>query len=483
MTSSIPGADRTHGASGSGATRPVLQPRPDVAPPALWSFPTATEQQLTNGMRVIVDDLPRQKVISAALVLDVPLSAENRSIEGVATICSRCLDEGTQQHPGEQFARALEGAGGSFGIDVGLSGLQLIMDVPAGRLDRVTSLFAEAVRTPALTDPDISRHINLRLAEIEQARANSAQSASIAFRSSLFSADSRASRMNGGEPETLRTLTSDAVRAFHAEQFDPSRATLLIGGDFESDPLTIVESAFGGWVSQSQRMITHRPQTAADRTAVIIDRPGAVQADLRFGGFGIDRRDPRWAALTVAGHAVGGAFLSRLNSVLREERGYTYGVSLTFNPMRTGGSFAMQGSFRTEVAAAALAEAQLLLDIADRPITAAEVDNAQRYYAGVSPLRFATADGVVDQRAAQLLAALPADYIDRHAAALRQVTPETASQAYAEIVRVADLSLVVVGDADLLVEPLASAGFADIRRVEQSAGTADGRGATSAPSP
>ena len=52
---------------------------------------------------------------------------------------------------------------------------------------------------------------------------------------------------------------------------------------------------------------------------------------------------------------MGGAFLSRLNKVLREERGYTYGVRLGFMPLRQGGSFAVQGSFRTEVVADARA--------------------------------------------------------------------------------------------------------------------------------
>ena len=62
-----------------------------------------------------------------------------------------------------------------------------------------------------------------------------------------------------------------------------------------------------------------------------------MQADIRYGAFGIDRLDPRWSDITVAGYAMGGAFLSRLNAVLREDKGYTYGVRMNFLPMRTGG--------------------------------------------------------------------------------------------------------------------------------------------------
>ena len=75
---------------------------------------------------------------------------------------------------------------------------------------------------------------------------------------------------------------------------------------------------------------------------VLVDRPGAVQADVRLGGFGIDQPDPRWSAISVASYAMGGAFLSRLNAVLREGKGYTYGVRMNFGPLRTSGSFAVQ---------------------------------------------------------------------------------------------------------------------------------------------
>lgn len=187
-----------------------------------------------------------------------------------------------------------------------------------------------------------------------------------------------------------------------------------------------------------------------------------MQADLRLGAYAVDRSDPRWADLTVAGYAMGGAFLSRLNKVLREERGYTYGVRLGFTPLRAGGSYAVSGSFRTEVLADAVREARELLDVSAQPFDAAEVGDAVAYYAGTSPLRFATADGVAGQAAMQLLNGLAPDYLDRSLAALQDVTAESATTAYASVVDPAAASLVVVGDADQLAEPLRALGYDDL---------------------
>jgi predicted Zn-dependent peptidase len=401
-------------------------------------------------------------VVAVHLVVDVPLSAEDRPYEGVATICARTLDEGTRSHPGEGFAELLETEGAGFGVDPSLAGLQTILDVPASRLGPAMELFAEAVVEPDHADSDVRRQVQLRLAEIEQARANSAHLAGIAFRSAVFDPDSRASRMSGGEPETVAALTPEVVRAFHRDRFRPQGATLIMAGDFVGDPIEIAESALGGWQGANGPEPERPTPGAAPQQSILLHRPGAVQADIRLGGYGIDRRDERWADITVASYAIGGAFLSRLNAVLREDKGYTYGVRMQFSPLRSGGSYAVQGSFRTEVVADALAEGRRLLDLTEQPITEQEVADAVAFFTGVTPLRYATADGVADQVATQVLAGLDEDYVDRSLAALRSVTPESATAAYQSLVDLDNLTLVVVGDADRLAEPVRAAGFGDL---------------------
>jgi len=417
---------------------------------------------LSNGIELMIFDLPGQHVISAHLVLDLPLNAEPRDIEGVATICARTLDEGTLHHNGEEFAELLETEGAGFGVDLSLSGAQIILDVPASHLDRALQLFAEAVTEPSLADRDINRHVQLRLAEIEQAQANPAQAASIAFRAAVFEESKRAARMNGGEPETVGQVTPEAVSAFHRDHFGPTGATLILAGDLIDDPIAVAERSLGSWNNDDQRRVMIEDPTPAARRAVLIDRPGAVQADLRLGGFGIDRLDPRWSEISVASYAMGGAFLSRLNAVLREEKGYTYGVRMNFGPLRRGGSYAIQGSFRTEVIVDALAITQELIKVDDVPFTSQEVSDAVAFFTGVSPLRYATAEGVADQAATQILAGLPDDYVDRSLALLRSVTPESATEAYRSIVDPADLTLVVAGDADRLTDPIRALGFPDL---------------------
>ncbi len=446
-------------------TRASFVPQPAIEPAGPWAFPEPETSELGNGLRVVVYRLPGQHVIASNLVLPIPLDAEPREAEGIAAICARCLDEGSTRHDGETFAELLESEGAGLGIDVTPAGVQLVMDVPSTRFGPALELLAEAAILPAHGAADVGRHIQLRLAEIEQAWASPGQAAGIAFRRTVFAAGSRPSRMTDGEPATVRTLDRDQVADFHRRFYGPKGATLVLAGDFAEDPHALAARVFGDWSVPDQEVVAQRPAAPGEQAAVIVDRPGSVQADVRLGGFGIDRGDDRWAAAVIGCYAMGGAFLSRLNRVLREERGYTYGVRLGLSPLRTGGTLAVQGSFRTEVVAEAVAEAKRLLDVSNDPFSAVEVNEAIAFFTGVSPLRYATADGVGDQAASQLLAGLPTDYVDANLARLRAVTPDQATRAYRSLVDPNALSLVIAGDAAQLAGPLAEIGYPDLRRI------------------
>lgn len=439
--------------SGHAATPPA------VAPPPHWTFPVpATSTRLGNGLDVAWYRLPGQHVVAATLVLDLPLSREPRHLEGVATLTARVLDEGTQDHPGEEYGERLEEVGAALGVHLGLSGQQVMLDVPVTRFREALPLLAEAVRRPQLDRADVDRHRALRLAEIEQLEANSAQSANRWLRTRLWDPGSRASRMNGGEPETVAAVTAADVAAWHAAQVRPAGGTLLLAGDLPEDPLPLVQELFGDWTGAGPGEPLP-PPVPAGPAVLLVDRPGAVQADLRLAGPGVDRRHPRWADLLVATTAVGGSFLSRLNRVLREERGWTYGVHLGLSPYRDGGSWSVSGSFRTEVVRATLEETRALLDLSAAPLTEEETTAAVQQLGGTLPLRSATAEGVVDQVASHLLAGLPAAHADRLLADLRRVTAASATEAYGELVDLSSSTLVVVGDATVLEPALAGAGF------------------------
>ncbi len=433
--------------------------RPTIDRPQAWPFPVASEARLSNGLRVLAYDRPGQHLAAVGVTIQAPLSAEPRLREGVATLVQRTLDEGTAEHPGESFGEALEAIGGSLDGHVGQDHSAIFLSVPLSRLEPAVGLLAEALMTPAFAEADVERHRSLRLAELDRVAAFPAQRAEVAFRHLVIDDESRAARLAGGSVSTVATISRDDVLRYHAQAYAPSNATVILAGAFADAPLPIIDRHFGHWTSAQTPNETASSQPGPGGT-VLVDRPGSVHADVRLGGFSIDRHDPRWAPLRIATHIVGGEFLSRLNKVLREELGYTYGVSLAQRPLRQGGTFAVRGSFRTEVTGAAIKEAVRLLRV--ESFTPTEVNQAIDYFSGSSALRFATAAGVVGEVSTMVGAGLGPEDIDAMLQRYRAVTPEDALAAYRDVIDPDALSLAVVGSAAELSGPLTDAGFAPV---------------------
>ncbi len=145
----------------------------------------------------------------------------------------------------------------------------------------------------------------------------------------------------------------------------PAGATVVLAGDLTgTDALEVLTATLGAWDAPrhepGSRPVAPRP--AADRArVVVVDRPGSVQTEIAVSCPGPDRSTPHgWAPHPVLAFVVGGSPNARLDAVLREEKGYTYGIRSSFRPRVAGGSFVTSGSVRSEVTGEAL---ELLLGI------------------------------------------------------------------------------------------------------------------------
>lgn len=438
-------------------------PRPEVVHGSDWRFPLPRVETLDNGLQVWAFDLPGQHVAAMDLVQPIALDVEDRDKEGVANLALRASDEGTQRHPDGRISELLENVGAAYNGRVSHGHTTSSLDFPMTRFEAALPLFAEITATPAYDPRDVARHQALRVAELEQALVNGGQSATMAVRQLRWAAGTRSSRMVGGTRRSVSAITAEDVAAFHAAHWGPEGSVVVLAGDFGIDVFSVLNRTLGAWrgttrprVQSSLDQFAPLPST---RTIKLVDRPGAVQIDLRIAGIGVDRHDPDWPALQVASVAVGGSFLSRLNRVIREELGYTYGIQLSAHPQRRGGTWTVSANIRNEVAAAAIDETLRLLDLSARPLEPEEIEDAVNQVVGVAPLHYDTAEAIVGQASALAAAGVDADQVNRHHENLRRVTPESATAAHQRLIGSGRGHVVVVGDAERLTGPLEAAGY------------------------
>ncbi|MCL2652513.1 MAG: insulinase family protein [Propionibacteriaceae bacterium] len=434
--------------------------KPQVQAAQPWRFPPVDETVLPNGLQVSTVNLPGQRVVTMTLLLDVPLTAEPRQTEGVAALAMQACDEGTLPHPGSELVDALEGCGAvTQDAGAGLDGSTITIEAPASRLAQALPLLAEMVAEPAYDEADIQRLVESRLLVIATGLVSPPVQASKALRAWLLPTH-RVGRLLSGDTETVATITRDDVVAWHQRVAQPVRARLVLAGELPSDVNDLVHGAFGSWSPGKMSMPEAEPwPPVATGKVVVVDHPDAAQVSLRIGTVTPGRTSSDWPALQVANATVGAMFGSRLNRVLREERGLTYGAGSGLTSLRDAAFFTMQAECRPEVAAEATSLALQLLDLSAAPVTPDEARDAIAYITGATPLHLATADAIAAQVTSFALCNLPPTWFDEYTAAARRVTAEDATEAFARHIQPTSLVVALCGPAELLLADLARHGI------------------------
>jgi predicted Zn-dependent peptidase len=456
-----------------------LHPQPASGQPKPWAFPAPERGSLGNGLTTLRCHRPGQRVVAVEVCLDMPIDVEPDGLDGIATIMVDALSQGTGEHTAEEFAAELERCGATLNAGTSYLGARVSLEVPASRLAKALGLLAEALHAPAFAGSEIERLVRNRLDEIPLELASPGRRAAKQLSQELFPASARMSRPRRGTEDTVARIDAAGVRALYQAHVRPATATAVIVGDLTGVDLdTVLAGTLGGWTGDAAELLPAPPVTADDTgRVVIVDRPGAVQTQMLIGRTGPDRHDRDWPALVLGVYCLGGTLTSRLDRVLREEKGYTYGVRAFEQVLRspaphaadgaTGASvLGISGSVDTASTGPALEDLRAVLTtLAAEGLTEKERDTAVQNLVGVAPLEYERAASVAGTLADQVEQHLPDDY---QAQLYERLTETSTAEATAAVIAAFPqdrLVTILVGDASQIKAPVQALGMGDVEVV------------------
>jgi zinc protease len=428
-----------------------LDRRPPPGVPREYHFPAFRRDVARNGMTVIRADLPGRPLLTAQLLFDGGAAEEPPEKAGVTVLAARALTEGTRRRDAIELVEASERLGAELHAEAGWEALAASVEVPRSRFGQALGLLAEMVLEPSFPEPEVERLRAERLNDLMQARADPRRRIERVFTETIYHAGSPYSRPLAGTESTVPSVDRESVVARHARLLDPARATFIVAGDLRDlDVLGLIDEHLGPWTAEQvvdRPALDDRPHPDGSRV-VVVDRPDSPQSELRVGHVGLPRRVPDFHAVSVLSAILGGLFNSRLQRLLREQRGYTYGVHSGFDMRRGAGPFAVRTAVETDATVPAIRDTLAELDrIRAEPVERAELDEARDYLVGVFPLRFEAAPQVVAAITSLVTHGLPDDELDRYRPSIAAVDAASVLDAARRHIRPSEASIVVIGDA------------------------------------
>ena len=425
----------------------------DTAPPKLpdpkaLTLPQVVERTLPNGLRLLIVEHHELPIADLVMIVHSGSEADPARKEGVTSLVSAMLDEGTATRSSLQIADQAAFLGVNLTTASGWDASRVSLHAPTAQLDSALALFADVILRPSFASKELERLRKERLTQILQIKDRGPQIADLAFSSILYGENHPYGRWQMGTEPSVKSITRADLQRFYSTYYRPNNATLIVVGDVTvADVEQRMQKLFGAWKKgEAPRTKFGNAPTVGATTVYLIDKPGAPQSSFRIGSVGVARSTADYFPLSVMNTILGGSFTSRLNQNLRETKGYTYGAGSGFAMRQEAGPFTARAEIVAAKSDSALIEFMKELRAIRDTVPGTELEKAKRYLQLQLPSQFETTSDIAQGLVPVALYSLPLDYFNSYAQRISSVTQADVQRVARQYLTPDKFAIVIVGD-------------------------------------
>lgn len=445
---------------------PSEKPPQPLAATDVISFPPYRVKTLSNGLQVIAVSHHEQPAVSLRLIVRAGGAQDPAARPGVAYVAAALLDQGTTTKSAEQIATTIDSIGGAIGAGATSDLTSIHAAVMKDSFGVALDLVADLARNPAFAPEEIERQRQQIVSGLKVSYDDPDYLAGVVFDRLVYGFHPYG-KPDSGTPASIAAVTREDLLSFHTRWFGPNNAILAIVGDVSpEEAFAGAERAFGGWSRVELPPVQTDDPPAPTRRVVIIDRPGAVQTEIRVGNIGLARRHKDYLALDLASKILGGEGGNRLHRVLRSERGLTYGASADLHALKDTGNIIAETDTRSEKTGEAL---RLIVDeiskLQRQRVQPRELGDAQEYLTGSFPLTIETPGAIALQVLNAVFYGLDLNELQTYRERVNMITVDDIQRVAQQYLHPDRLAIVLVGDASVVTKQLAAVGFDEVERI------------------
>ncbi|MEA5427657.1 M16 family metallopeptidase [Arcicella lustrica] len=353
--------------------KPTTGVNPEMKLPNYW------KEKLPNGIKIIGTNTNEIPAVTLSFTIKGGhfLSANDLSKVGIMPLTVAMMNEATNEHTAEQLSTSLQKLGSSVSFNSGLEGIYVQVNSLTKHLDATLAILAEKLLSPKFAQEDFDR---LKKQQLEGIANQSTQPVAIAdqvFDKILYGKESIQSYSMNGTAETLKNITLEDIKTFYQQYFSPSVTNLIIVGDITKNAIMPKLSFLTQWKAKEVKMpVINQDRKSLKTKIYLVDKENAAQSEIRIGYATNLPYSPvgEYYQTYVMNYILGGAFNSRLNLNLRENKGYTYGARSSFSNTKIAGSFTAQAGVKASTTDSSVVEfMKEIKNYAEQGITADEL--------------------------------------------------------------------------------------------------------------
>ncbi len=435
---------------------------PTPAPAKNVTVPTYWQTTLPNGIKIIGTRSTETPNVDITIKMKGGNMVLEPSKTGLASLTASMMGEATQTMTGEQLDAAIQKIGGGFGFSAGFDATFASLGCQKKDLDAMIKLFEDALLHPKFNADDYKRISNQTYQNVEQSLQNASFAGNVVFSRLMYGKNSIQGVPTGGTTKSIKSFSIKDVQNYYDKYYAPDYATVVVIGDLSQEEVLAKLSFLKSWGKKNVVLPKLAAPVPVEQTQIyIVDKYKAPQSQIFVGTPALPYDwDGKFYKSNLMNFILGGNFNSRLNSNLREDKGFTYGIYSRVSGNDFNGIWATSAGVRASSTDSSVREIiKEIKLLRERGIDDEELafikssigqSDALKYESNGDKAGFLS--GIADRN-------LPADYQARQKAILNALTKEEVKQLANDIINPDKLIIVVVGDRDKVTEPLKKLGY------------------------
>ena len=425
-----------------------------------FNLPQPSELILDNGLRVIFISKNKLPMIRMNLMINAGSKFDPVNKNGLSYLTSLVLDEGADGMNALELSDEFDMLGTSFNLSTDNDLINISLQTLSDKFEKSLELFGKVLLKPSFNQQEFEREKKKLITRILQSKDEPDYLADQIFDRIILGNLNGYSFPVSGYQETVEPIKVEDVRDHYNKLFSPSNSTLIVVGNIDQSALLdLLNKNLAGWKKINNDIQFSISTTEQKKKIYLYHKEGSVQTEIRVGHTSQKRNQKDYFHRLLLNNILGGQFTSRINLNLRERNGYTYGATSRFQYFKDIAFFEVSTSVGIENTANALKEILFELENIQNGVTETEMEFAKSSITKKFPLNFETYRQIASGIAGKILFDLPDDYFQNYINNVNTVTKSEVNQAAIDFIQNGNLSIVLIGDKNILMDKLISLGI------------------------
>ncbi|MEJ6661708.1 MAG: pitrilysin family protein [Bacteroidia bacterium] len=442
---------------------------PSVPAAKAFTLPDFYREKFDNGLEVIGTQSSESPLVYFYIDMEGGhlLESDKKVSTGTAMMTASMMGEGTEKLTTEQFSRELEKLGSSISFNSGTMNSSIFVSSLSKNVDATLVLLKDALFQPRFDAADFKRIKEQTIEGLKSQKSNPSVMANKAWGKIMYEGTILADYYYG-DFKSINKIGLDEVKSFYNTYYSPNVSTLVVSGDISKEDALSKLSFLKEW-KNTNVVVPAIPELKMPSKTVIylVDKPYASQSTIYAGHPGpkFDYKGDYFKS-GVMNYTLGGAFNSRLNLKLREDKGWTYGARSGFSGNKQYGVYRFSGEIKKEATDSAV---QVLMEevikFSNTGITQEELDFTKSSITLSEALDYETPFDKLNFLNSIIENDLPKDYTIQQAAMIKGMSVADINAVAKAQLKPDNMVIIVVGHAYKVRDGLNNLGYGKIKEI------------------